>query len=214
MKTNAVSKPRRIRLEEDRLAELLDTAAEVFVAEGFSAASMNEIARRANCSKETFYARFPGKEHLFLAVMERRMAGVFNDGAVFSMAQEAPLETTLRHFASWLLRGALSEAQIALIRIVNMECARFPVLGERFLQLGPERGHAVLADYLAGQIKRGSLLNEGARRMAEHYISLLTGGEVRWRITGLRATPLRKNELEQHLEAALQAFLRAYRPAP
>lgn len=35
------------------------------ISEGFSAASTNEIARRANLSKTTFYSRFPTKERLF-----------------------------------------------------------------------------------------------------------------------------------------------------
>jgi AcrR family transcriptional regulator len=44
----------RKRLEDDRLAELLDIAAEIFLAEGFNGASTNAIARRANASKATF----------------------------------------------------------------------------------------------------------------------------------------------------------------
>jgi AcrR family transcriptional regulator len=55
------------------LTELLDVATEVFVSEGFSAASTNEIARHANSSKTTFCSRFPTEEQLFLAVIERRM---------------------------------------------------------------------------------------------------------------------------------------------
>ncbi|HTF70452.1 MAG TPA: helix-turn-helix domain-containing protein [Edaphobacter sp.] len=56
----------RGRLDEDRLAELLDIAAEVFITKGFEAASTNEIAKRSNSSKGTFYSRFPTKEDLFL----------------------------------------------------------------------------------------------------------------------------------------------------
>jgi hypothetical protein len=45
--------------------------------------------------------------------------------------------------------------------------------------------------------------------MAEHFISLVTGGEVRWFILGLRRKP-GSQRLEDHLQAALQAFLLAY----
>jgi TetR/AcrR family transcriptional regulator of autoinduction and epiphytic fitness len=81
--TQRESKPRpiRARLDEERLAELLDVAAEIFISEGFSAASTNEIARRANSSKTTFYSRFPTKEQLFLAVIERRVTGIFQQVA-------------------------------------------------------------------------------------------------------------------------------------
>jgi AcrR family transcriptional regulator len=88
--TNHRRKPRpiRARLDEERLTDILDVATEVFVSEGFSAASTNEIARRANSSKTTFYSRFPTKEQLFLAVIERRMTGIFRQ--VAGSLPEAP----------------------------------------------------------------------------------------------------------------------------
>ncbi len=61
------------RLGDDRIAELLDIAGKEFIAHGFEGASITEIAKRANSSKPTFYSRFPTKEKLFVAVLERRM---------------------------------------------------------------------------------------------------------------------------------------------
>jgi len=209
MKQKIPSPSRKTRLEEDRLAELLDVAAEVFLAEGFAGASTNEIARRANSSKETFYSRFPNKESLFTAVIERRMKSVLEEVTTL-LPREAPMEDTLREFGSRFLRTVLSEKQIRLIRLISMESSRFPALGELFFQLGPKRGQAFLADYLAGQVQQHRLRDGDTARMAEHYMSLLSGGAVRWIILGLRRVPLRRDKLEEHLEAALQAFLNAY----
>ena len=209
MKQKIPSPSRKTRLEEDRLAELLDVAAEVFLAEGFAGASTNEIARRANSSKETFYSRFPNKESLFTAVIERRMKSVLEEVTTL-LPREAPMEDTLREFGSRFLRTVLSEKQIRLIRLISMESSRFPALGELFFQLGPKRGQAFLADYLAGQVQQHRLRDGDTARMAEHYMSLLSGGAVRWIILGLRRGPLRRDKLEEHLEAALQAFLNAY----
>ena len=124
-------RPIRARLDEERLTEILDVATEVFVSEGFSAASTNEIARRANSSKTTFYSRFPTKEQLFLAVIERRMTGIFNKVAA-SLPQEPPIEDTLRNFGAAVIRLALSKEQVALVRVVSMESTKFPELGKRF----------------------------------------------------------------------------------
>ena len=126
------------------------------------------------------------------------------------LPREAPMEDTLREFGSRFLRTVLSEKQIRLIRLISMESSRFPALGELFFQLGPKRGQAFLADYLAGQVQQHRLRDGDTARMAEHYMSLLSGGAVRWIILGLRRGPLRRDKLEEHLEAALQAFLNAY----
>ena len=206
-------RPIRARLDEERLTEILDVATEVFVSEGFSAASTNEIARRANSSKTTFYSRFPTKEQLFLAVIERRMTGIFSQVAA-SLPEEPPIEDTLRNFGAALMRLALSKDQVALLRVVSMESAKFPELGKRFYELGPRRGEEALAAYLKKQAQKGRLSNEDTRQMAEHFISLLTGGPVRWFVFGFDPSPLSKSALGKHLNSAIQAFMRAYGRTP
>lgn len=204
-------KPRaiRTRLDEERLTELLDVATEVFIAEGFSAASTNEIARRANSSKTTFYSRFPTKEQLFLAVLERRMTGIFQEVAG-ALPENPPIEETLRNFGLSLIRLALSKEQIALVRVVSMESAKFPELGKRFYELGPKRGEAALVGYFSKQIEKGRLLNEDTRQMAQHFMSLITGGPVRWFVLGFEPSSLSKSALQKHLNSAIQVFIRAY----
>jgi TetR/AcrR family transcriptional regulator, mexJK operon transcriptional repressor len=205
--------PIRTRLDEERLTELLDVAAEIFISEGFSAASTNEIARRANSSKTTFYSRFPTKERLFLAVIERRMNGIFQQVAA-TLPEEPPVEETLRKYGSTLIRLAMTKEQIALIRVVSMEAAKFPELGKRFYELGPKRGEETLAAYLTKQVEKGRLLNEDTRQMAQHFMSLVTGGPVRWFVLGFDPSSLSKNALQKHLSSAVQMFMRAYLRTP
>jgi TetR/AcrR family transcriptional repressor of mexJK operon len=206
-------RPVRARLDEERLTELLDVAAEVFISEGFSAASTNEIARRANSSKTTFYSRFPTKERLFLAVIERRMNRIFQQVAA-SLPEEPPIEETLGNFGSALIGFVLSKEQVALVRMVSMESAKFPELGKRFYELGPKRGEEILAAYLTKQVEKGRLLNEDTRQMAQHFASLVTGGPVRWFLFGFDRSSLPKSALQKHLNSAIQTFMRAYGRIP
>lgn len=55
-------------------ARLMDAAAEVFAQEGFEAASVNEIARRADVANGTFYVHFKDKESI-AAEVAARIAG-------------------------------------------------------------------------------------------------------------------------------------------
>ena len=50
---------------------ILDAAQKVFLARGFDGASVDEIAEVAHAGKPTIYARFPHKEAIFIAVIER-----------------------------------------------------------------------------------------------------------------------------------------------
>ncbi|MCP3798553.1 TetR/AcrR family transcriptional regulator [Allokutzneria sp. A3M-2-11 16] len=53
-----------------RRAQLLTAAQDVFVANGYHAAAMDEIAERAGVSKPVLYQHFPGKLELYLALLE------------------------------------------------------------------------------------------------------------------------------------------------
>ncbi|MFT4082509.1 MAG: TetR/AcrR family transcriptional regulator [Nocardioides sp.] len=65
-----VARPRGARLPRvERRAQLLDSALEVFVAQGYHAAAMDDIADRAGVSKPVLYQHFPGKLELYLALL-------------------------------------------------------------------------------------------------------------------------------------------------
>jgi AcrR family transcriptional regulator len=63
--------PRSTRLPRSaRRKQLLGAAQEVFVANGYHAAAMDDIAERAGVSKPVLYQHFPGKLELYLALLD------------------------------------------------------------------------------------------------------------------------------------------------
>ena len=183
-------------------------AAEVFIAEGFAAASTNEMARRARASKTTFYSRFPTKEDLFLAVIARRMTSVFEQVTAF--AAEPTLEGTLRRFGTNLLTIALSPEQILLIRMVSMESGKYPELASKYYESGPKRAEEALAFYLKGQIGLGHLRDGDSLVMARQFMNLISGSPVRWFVLGFESKPLSARALRQHVDGVIDLFSRGY----
>lgn len=59
---------------EQRRTQLLDCALQIFVAKGFHAASMDDIAEAAEVSKPVLYQHFPGKHELFLDLLDTHLA--------------------------------------------------------------------------------------------------------------------------------------------
>ncbi|HJQ05411.1 MAG TPA: TetR/AcrR family transcriptional regulator [Nocardioides sp.] len=64
-RSRAVRLPRR-----ERRQQLMSAALEVFVANGYHAAAMDDIAERAGVSKPVLYQHFPGKFELYLALLD------------------------------------------------------------------------------------------------------------------------------------------------
>jgi AcrR family transcriptional regulator len=66
-----MSEDKASRLPRDeRRAQLLSAALEVFTAAGYHSAAMDEIADRAKVSKPVLYQHFPSKLELYLAVLD------------------------------------------------------------------------------------------------------------------------------------------------
>lgn len=72
MSASALERPAAARLpREQRRAQLLDAARQVFVASGYHAASMDDIAETAGVSKPVLYQHFPSKLDLYLSVLDQ-----------------------------------------------------------------------------------------------------------------------------------------------
>ncbi len=81
--------PRAGRLPRTaRRRQLLDAALSVFVAQGYHAAAMDDIADRAGVSKPVLYQHFPGKRDLYLALLDESAA------ALMDAVRTAMLSTT------------------------------------------------------------------------------------------------------------------------
>ncbi|MEV6110748.1 TetR/AcrR family transcriptional regulator [Streptomyces sp. NPDC051940] len=66
------ARPRSTRLpRRARRNQLLGAAQEVFVAQGYHSAAMDDIADRAGVSKPVLYQHFPGKLELYLALLDQ-----------------------------------------------------------------------------------------------------------------------------------------------
>ena len=74
--STAAAEPRKggrpsLKQAADLHASILDAAEDLFLTDGFSATGIETIAKQANTSKATVYARFNSKEALFIAVSNR-----------------------------------------------------------------------------------------------------------------------------------------------
>src|SRR5215467_9818493 len=130
--------------------QIVDGARKIFLAQGFDAASMNDIARAAGVSKGTLYVYFANKEQLFAAIVEdeclAHAEGVF-DLDPDDHAVEAALVRFGNAYVSFLCGAEKASALRTVIAIAD----RMPEIGKVFYETGPAVGIARLASYLRAQ---------------------------------------------------------------
>jgi AcrR family transcriptional regulator len=127
---------------------ILDSARTVFLERGFEGASIEDIAEAARSGKPTIYARFPGKEALFTAVVMQTVAA--NVARIEAYAPTgATIEQRLQSVAVAALQWILLSDSIGLMRVAIAEAPRFPDLASSVYAMARERGGQVVVLLLA-----------------------------------------------------------------
>jgi AcrR family transcriptional regulator len=116
---------------------ILDAAGKVFIERGFTGASVDEIAEAARAGKLTIYARFPSKEALFNAVIERLARRSTGIDVVSSPG--APIEDRLKALGTDILTRALAPETMGLIRVAVAEARRFPDVAASISRMARDR---------------------------------------------------------------------------
>lgn len=159
---------------EQRKQALLDAATEVFLKAGFSGAKMNVIAKRAGCSMETLYTRYPNKAELFTALIERKSSSLLH--VIGPLDPASPPREALTHYGVELITMMTMPDTQKLHRIVIAGSIEAPELGAMFWEAGPGRGFKIIRAYLHEQNLRGTMQVENPDRTAGMLMGMFVGG--------------------------------------
>jgi AcrR family transcriptional regulator len=121
----------------ERQQEVLDAALALLVEKG-EAPTMNAVADRASCSKETLYKWFGGREGLLTATVQRQASRVRGLPVPSEGLDCAVLEASLVQFARNWLTTISGETSVALNRLAVGEAGtEGRALGRIVLENGP-----------------------------------------------------------------------------
>jgi TetR/AcrR family transcriptional regulator, mexJK operon transcriptional repressor len=193
-----------LRLRE----QILKTATELFLVEGYGSTSIESVAARAGISKRTFYDRFEDKAALFAAVVHRIIDEIRPPENVPLLAG-ASLPEILRRLAGLILKAALSPQAIALHRLVTGESSRFPELARAVENDGGQAEAAgLIAGLLAQSLPKIQLSPNNQVFAAEQFIYMVVTLPQR-RALGF-GTPMTAAELDAWAHKVVILFLEGY----
>ena len=196
------------RRKEARPQEILEAALAVFAEKGFTAARMDDIARRAGVAKGTIYLYFESKEAVFKALVRETVGARIGEISAIIQKHEGPtpalLAAALRNFGEF----ASTSDRVVLPKIVIAEAGNFPDLARFYREEVIERGLKVLGGVVARGIERG----EFRKIPIEHAVRLIIAPlliVMLWRTIFARydKTPYDYSGLiEAHIESILKGL--------
>ncbi len=196
------------REEGAKLRQVMDGARQVFLADGFDGASMNEIARAAGVSKGTLYVYFASKEALFEALIRQEKREQAEQTCNVDFTND-DIASVLRELGERLLDRMLRPTSIAHMRIVAGVAPKFPSIGRAFYEAGPEFGRERLKNYLDRQVEAGRIAVDDTILAATFFLELCKAVHFLPVMLCISEPPSR-SEIVKHMTKVMAVFLRAY----
>jgi len=192
--------------------DIIDAATVAFVSKGYDGTSMDEIAARAEVSKQTIYKHFTDKQTLFGAVV-RSTATRANDvvESVTTLLSAAKfMEGGLKELGRLLITMLMNDELLKLRRLIIANADRMPELGRSWYEKGFERMLATMASCFRKLTDRGLMQVRDPELAASHFFGMLLWIPMNEAMFTGNRNPRTKAELEQHADASVEAFLVLY----
>jgi AcrR family transcriptional regulator len=155
----------RTRRKEARPGELLAAALDTFVAKGFAATRMEDIAARAGVSKGTIYLYYPSKQAIFEALVRVNLVPNLERAETRLGDDPGPAAAQLRLFIALLLEIIADPRRVAIPKLVIAEAGNFPDLARFYRREVVGRGIALVE----GILRRG--MAEGQFRPVDPHLA-------------------------------------------
>ncbi|WP_409188143.1 TetR/AcrR family transcriptional regulator [Bradyrhizobium sp. RDM4] len=184
---------------EERRAAIVDAAMEEFIARGFAATRLDDIAKRAGVAKGTIYLHFKDKESMFeelvriviVPVVARLNALPPPTGSVRDLVET---------FASNFLKEVIGTRRGDLVRLIVAEGPRFPSVADFYYREVVSRGMAGMRALIELGIARGEIREKDLARFPQILVAPALIA-VMWQSLFARHAPLDAQEmLRVHLD--------------
>lgn len=206
MKQAAPGRPKDL----EKRAAILQAGKRLFPRQGFDGTSMDAIANEAGVSKLTVYSHFNDKETLFKEVIRAKCEEQL-PAELFLADLRGPIRGQLMTIARAFFRLIASDEAVALHRMITAQTQQSAKLAEMFWEAGPKRLQDSFEEFLRAEIAGGQLEIPDPRRATGQFFCLLKG-ELHARMMCGCCEPFTDTDVEEHLEATVDMFLRAYSP--
>ncbi len=194
----------------EKRAAILDAAKRLFPLSGFEGTSMDAIAAEAGVSKLTVYSHFTDKETLFFAAICARCEEQM-PAQLFDADLKGPVRGQLEAIAHAFFSLLMAPESIALHRLLTSGSGTSPKLVQLFWEAGPQRVQASFQQFLRSEVEVGQLEIIDVPRAAAQFFALLKGDFHARQLCGC-SEPFSHQDVDAHVRATVDFFLRAYAP--
>jgi AcrR family transcriptional regulator len=140
----------------ERRAAIMDAAMEEFIARGFAATRLDDIATRAGVAKGTIYLHFKDKESMFEELIRTAIVP-FVSRMTAPRAMTGSVRDVVEAFAQSFIQEVATTRRGDLVRLVVAEGPRFPAIADFYYREVVSRGLGALRSLIELGVARGEI---------------------------------------------------------
>jgi AcrR family transcriptional regulator len=151
-----------------RREAILAAALDEFSAQGFAAARLDDVARRAGVAKGTIYLYFEDKETLFQELIRSALSPFV---ATLEAAPDLPLRAVVEMLIASFVREVLRTRRKDIVRLVLAEGRRFPKVAEFYYREVVGRAMAAMRVLMRRAVERGEIGTDALARFPQLVVA-------------------------------------------
>lgn len=161
--------------DAEQATQITEITRRLFLQQGYGGTTMNDVAAACRISKRTLYKHFPGKTELLEAVITLHRASML---ALPGDYDDMPLTEALEKIFVIGIGEQGDAERAAFLRLIIVEAAQFPEVGELMGRLGADTAKTMLAEWLERQRLLGRLHIDDAKSGAQILMDMAFGAVV------------------------------------
>ncbi len=184
----------------ERRAAIVAAALDEFIARGFTATRLDDIARRAGVAKGTIYLHFKDKESMFEELIRTAIVPLVNRLSTITPPSGGTVRAAFEQFARTFQQEVAATRRSDIVRLIVAEGPRFPAIADFYYREVVSRGLAGMRGLIELGIARGEIRQKELARFPQIVVAPAIIAVI-WRSLFERHAPLDANEmLRVHLD--------------
>ena len=163
--------PNRAARAAERRAAIVEAAMEEFIACGFAATRLDDIAKRAGVAKGTIYLHFKDKESMFEELIRTAIVPLVNRLGTAPLGSDATVRDMVEGFARTFIEQVVSTRRGDIVRLIVAEGPRFPAVADFYYREVVSKGLAGMRAMIELGIARGEISNKSLARFPQILVA-------------------------------------------
>jgi AcrR family transcriptional regulator len=154
----------------ERRSAIIEAALDEFIARGFTATRIDDVAKRAGVAKGTIYLHFKDKESMFEELIRTALVPLIG-----RLHAPPPIGGSVRDAIEGFARGFIQEVVATrrgdIVRLIVAEGPRFPAIADFYYREVVSRGLAGMRALIELAVARGEIRHENLARFPQLLVA-------------------------------------------